>query len=127
MLLPAVLQSSLFLRDRYSKSIYGSINGIESKNFIDKIWWIINNDNNQPLNPYKLLPNIFEDMIFYDNDIENDSEIREGGAAATAYAKLQFSDVSENEKLAIKNALLRYCELDTLAMVMIVEAWREWL
>jgi hypothetical protein len=25
----------------------------------------------------------------------------------------------------IREALLRYCELDTLAMVMIVQAWRE--
>jgi hypothetical protein len=123
-ILPAVLQSSTYLRDRYSKSIYGSKNGIESKNFTDKTWWILNNYDNQPLNPYKLLPKIFEDMEIYDND--NEGEIREGGAAATAYAKLQFSDVSEKERLAIKNALLRYCELDTLAMVMVVEAWREW-
>jgi hypothetical protein len=27
----------------------------------------------------------------------------------------------------LRSALLKYCELDTLAMVMIFEAWREWL
>jgi hypothetical protein len=30
---------------------------------------------------------------------------------------------AEEERLAIRQALLRYCELDTLAMVMIYEAW----
>ena len=56
-----------------------------------------------------------------------DTEIREGGAAMTAYCKLQFEDMSEVERDEIKKALLRYCELDTLAMVMIYEAWREWI
>jgi hypothetical protein len=31
------------------------------------------------------------------------------------------------ERQEIRRALLRYCELDTLAMVMIYEAWREWV
>ena len=52
-------------------------------------------------------------------------EISEGGAAATAYARLQFEDVSAEERTKISNALLRYCEVDTLAMVMIYEAWRD--
>ena len=43
-----------------------------------------------------------------------------------AFARLQFEDLSAETREAIKAALLRYCELDTLAMVMIVEAWREW-
>ena len=43
----------------------------------------------------------------------------------TAYARLQFSDVSETEREATRKALLRYCELDTLAMVMIWEAWKD--
>ncbi len=47
-----------------------------------------------------------------------------GGAAAAAYARLQFEDVDEVERPMIWGALLRYCELDTLAMVMIVQAWR---
>ena len=53
--------------------------------------------------------------------------IAEGGAAATAYARLQFEDISADSRQKIKEALLRYCELDTLAMVMIVEAWREFV
>ena len=51
--------------------------------------------------------------------------ITEGGAAATAYARLQFEDVDEVERRMIREALLRYCELDTLAMVMIVQGWQE--
>ena len=41
----------------------------------------------------------------------------------TAYARLQFTDIPESERQATCQALLRYCELDTLAMVMIWEAW----
>ena len=53
--------------------------------------------------------------------------ITEGGAAATAYARLQFEDVDAVTRKTIRDALLRYCELDTLAMVMIVQAWLEFL
>ena len=55
-----------------------------------------------------------------------EAEIAEGGAAAMAYGRLQFEDLTDSDRNLIKSALLRYCELDTLAMVMIVEAWREW-
>jgi len=58
--------------------------------------------------------------------LDVDIEIAEGGAAAMAFARLQFEDLSPETRAAIKAALLRYCELDTLAMVMIAEAWREW-
>jgi hypothetical protein len=43
----------------------------------------------------------------------------------TAYARLQFEDMSEYERQEVRRALLKYCELDTLAMVMIYEGWRE--
>ena len=49
--------------------------------------------------------------------------IAEGGAAATAYARLQFEDMKPETRDKINAALLRYCELDTLAMVMIVQGW----
>ena len=47
------------------------------------------------------------------------SKIANGGAALTAYSELQFADYVESEALA--KALLRYCELDTMAMVFIWE------
>jgi len=40
-----------------------------------------------------------------------------------AYARMQFEVMSHYEREELKRALLKYCELDTLAMVMIVEAW----
>jgi hypothetical protein len=76
-----------------------------------------------------MLPPIFDDIdaaAFAGYGQQEDEGIREGGAAATAYARLQFSDVDPQRREAVRNALLRYCELDTLAMVMVVEAWREW-
>ena len=45
----------------------------------------------------------------------------DGGAALTAYSKLQFVDMSKKERDSIKKSLFKYCELDTLAMVMIYE------
>ena len=47
--------------------------------------------------------------------------IDDGGAALTAYGKIQYTDMSEEEREDIAEALKRYCELDTLAMVMIYE------
>ena len=41
-----------------------------------------------------------------------------------AYARLQFEDLSDTRRASIESALLRYCELDTLAMVMAIQAWR---
>ncbi len=46
----------------------------------------------------------------------------------SVYTKIRtpsFEDVDEVERRMIREALLRYCELDTLAMVMIVQGWRE--
>jgi hypothetical protein len=39
----------------------------------------------------------------------------------TAYARMQFTEMSDAESHEIQKALLKYCELDTLAMVMIWE------
>ena len=58
-------------------------------------------------------------------EADDDLEIAQGGAATTAYARLQFEDNAPQERKSVQAALLRYCELDTLAMVMIVEAWKE--
>lgn len=44
-----------------------------------------------------------------------------------AYAKMQFVDMAEEERAFYYNALLKYCELDTLAMVMIYEGWKDHL
>ena len=56
------------------------------------------------------------------SDIE---DINDGGAALTAYGLTQYTDMSDKERNELKNALLRYCELDTLAMVMVFEHLKE--
>jgi hypothetical protein len=40
----------------------------------------------------------------------------------SAYARLQFEDMPDLQRQSIGSALLRYCELDTLAMVMVMQA-----
>lgn len=124
--LPAVLFESGFLREKYSKPIYGARNGIKSHNFKDWTWLKLNNEG-VPIDPYKQLEPLFNeyeneqlDDVFFDGE-----EIRDGGAAATGYAMMQFSQMSEIERERITKALLRYCELDTFAMVMITEHWLE--
>jgi hypothetical protein len=120
--LPAVFESSPFIRDKYSKPI-GKIN-LNSLNFDkDKVWLKIIDGVVE--DPYKSLPRVFDE---WNDDFETISEIEDinnGGAALTAYGKLQYTDMSNEERLQIKDALLRYCELDTLAMVMIFEHLKE--
>ena len=50
--------------------------------------------------------------------------IKDGGAALTAFGKVQYTNMSEKEREIIKEGLLKYCELDTLAMVMIWEFFK---
>lgn len=70
--------------------------------------------------PYKDLPAVFDE---YDREaldlLMGDDDIRNGGAALTAYALMQFTQMSEIEREKIRLALLRYCKLDTEAMVWI--------
>ena len=64
-------------------------------------------------------------MIDSVEPIETLKELSDGGAALTAYNYLQYSNVSEEQREYLQQALFKYCELDTMAMVMIMEAWRE--
>ena len=126
--LPAVMHASAFLKERYSQPVYGTDDGIPSLNFKNKVWWVETDGAVQ--NPYKLLEPVFNDMpAELVRKLESDEEmvIAQGGAATTAYARLQFEDLADEERKYIETALLRYCELDTLAMVMIYQAWNSWL
>ena len=40
-----------------------------------------------------------------------------------AWSRMQFDDIPEEERESTFKGLLRYCELDTLAMVMIYQHW----
>jgi hypothetical protein len=122
--LPAVLHSSEFLRKKYSKPLL-EIN-LTSKNF-DPNHVFLELENDKPVSPYKLLPPLFENWNQDDLDktVTEIEGISDGGAALTAYGKLQFEEVSDEEREAIESGLLKYCELDTLAMVMIYEYFVE--
>ena len=126
--LPAVLNASQFLQEKYSKPIYGS--EIPSLNIdaSNPIAWISIKDGVVE-NPYKKLPPVNEYLNLSDKEISafatqaSDNEdgftVDEGGAAMTAYSKLQFSDTTMSD--ALVKALYRYCELDTMAMVFVWE------
>jgi hypothetical protein len=119
--LPAILNSSDYLKEKYSKPIYGT-ELIPSHNF--KNWTWIKCENGLVKDPYKLLPTMFQDADKCDQLISSNDEIKDGGAAMTAYAKMQFEKMSDYERGELTNSLLQYCELDTMAMVMIYEAWK---
>ncbi|QEY53252.1 DUF2779 domain-containing protein [Legionella longbeachae] len=120
---PAILNRSDFLQEKYNQPIYGAVNGIQSYNFVNQCWIV--KENNQIIDPYHLLPPINKEISDEDAPLLFDNtDLKEGGAATIAYAKLQFTEMSDSERKEIRNALLRYCELDTLAMVMIIEAWQ---
>ncbi len=126
-ILPAVLNSSAFIQAKYSEPIYGTTS-LPSKNFKDYVW--IKKVNGQVENPYRLLEPVFskeEDEMLDDLLMDEECGIYDGGAAMAAYGKMQFTRMTNAERERISKALLRYCELDTLAMVVILEEFRELL
>lgn len=125
--LPAILKASEPLKSKYSKPIYGAPGGMASLNFesSDGFAWIDLSADGTVSDPYDRLKAMARDMLPEGVDVEagDASIIAEGGAAATAYARLQFEQMDAQTRERIESALLRYCELDTLAMAMVVEAW----
>jgi len=102
--LRSVMSHCNFLKEKYS-------NPYNSHNFEEMLWW-------QPdgmggtRNPYKLLMETGE------------APIRRGTEAMVVYGKLIAKQWSAEELSALRQALLKYCELDTLAMVMIYQHWK---
>lgn len=120
--LPAVMSSSKFLRNSYSASWYGPGTSLNFDSLM--AWW--QEKNEVVVDPYKLLPPVFTDIPVAEIEALEEGlseELREGGAAMSAYARLQFEDMPDFQRQSIRSALLRYCELDTLAMVMVMQAW----
>lgn len=119
-LLPAVLTESNYLKDYYSNPY----SGLSIKDTI----LYRTDESGRVINPYDLLKPItipghetsnFEDFI---ENNENE-KIKDGGAAMMAWVRMQFDDISDTKRNAVFDSLLRYCELDTLAMVMIYQHW----
>jgi hypothetical protein len=121
--LPAILADSARLRERYSKPIYGGPDGIESLNF--QSWsWIEFSSDGSVKDPYKRLPSVYHGLDRDQLDfLLGEDDLADGGAAMTAYAMMQFTEMTDEERAAVSNALLRYCELDTFAMVLLYEYW----
>ena len=118
-ILPAIIHDCPVVASRYSQpDLYGKGMEYNSRNFENHTW--IQDDKNR--DPYKtLLPLTSFDGIT-DVDLFDDlGEVSDGTAAMTAYNKLQWSFIGEAERLALRDALLQYCELDTLAMVMLMQ------
>ena len=115
--LPAVMNGKS-IKQKYSHPLsFGT-------NLKGSVLYELDWDTAKPKNPYSLLPSQYGDLdLNQDELIFEDAEIQEGGAALIAYAKMQFTDMSDDERKALLKALLQYCELDTLAMVMIYEHW----
>lgn len=121
-ILPAIFKTSEFIKEKYSQPI-ADIN-MTSENFSSNHQWLRLKDG-EIEDPYKSLDKPFKD---WDTDFERESDIDEinnGGAALTAYGLTQYTDMSDKERNTLRKALLKYCELDTLAMVMVFEHLKE--
>jgi hypothetical protein len=128
-MLPAILNDAPGIADLYRQpGVYGVGLPVQSLNFHSAqghVWLQADKGND----PYKTLPGIFgpehselnEMLLRLAGDDEDEGAINQGGLAMTAYNYTQFKSLSAAERLSIEQALLRYCELDTLAMVMLVQ------
>lgn len=117
--LPAVLTESPKLQEIYSQPY----SGLYLK---DKVFYKEDPETGLAINPYKFLNPVGYGIPDYeegDKVIEQES-ISEGGSAMMAWSRLQFNDLDENARQAILQSLYEYCELDTLAMVMIYQHWK---
>lgn len=128
--LPAVLNNSDYLKRKYSQPIYGS--SIKSLNISsnEPIAWISFEDDGHIDSPYHKLPLVSQFIGMSEADMEKmerytttdeEFKVANGGAALTAYNKLLFCDGNKCMTAALREALLRYCELDTMSMVFIWE------
>lgn len=123
-ILPAVMKRSTYVQERYKKAIYGKNCEIYSLNFPNPQVWLQKDESGKIISPYNLLPKLFTGITKNERaTFMTDDNLSGGGAALTAYAKIQFTEISDTERNLVIKGLLRYCELDTLAMVIIYEYW----
>jgi hypothetical protein len=125
--LPAALRHSKPLRDRYAAPVYGT-REMPSLNFKDWVW--VKNENGVAQDPYALLDPLIDDPMLREaiaaaeegDAGEAQSFIANGGAAIIAYDQLQQAGLAVLERQRLTRELLRYCELDTLAMIMVYQS-----
>jgi hypothetical protein len=126
--LPAVLQHSKAVRERYTNPIYGTT-AMPSHNFREQVW--VTQGDGAVLNPYQLLSPLFGEHEIDDAlariEAGQGEVVANGAKALIAYMTLQDPQLPNTERANLRKQLLRYCELDTFAMVMVYQALREWL
>ncbi len=123
----APLRQCVDLCDLYKRFIY--LPATQGSNSLKRVLpATLNEVAGKPVdNPYDTLPPLFDGHT--DETLHTllpHSRIADGGAAMMAYAKMQFTEMTEVEAKEIQAKLLAYCKLDTLAMVWIWQAWRRW-
>jgi hypothetical protein len=112
--LPAIMSTSKILKQKYSSPLpFGT-------NLIDYI--LFKEVNGKVTDPYDILPKL-KDLTSQDLDraLFHKDSLKDGSGAMKAFQILQFSQISETEKKGLRKGLLNYCELDTLAMLMLYE------
>ena len=111
-LLKPTLNASPRLETLYSSPTYNSAN-------YTNFQWYQLDDDGCAKDPYDILSEVKTSDIA--------KNVTKGGAAAAAYNTLQNVALNEADRKAIEDSLLRYCELDTLAMAMILQGWQGFL
>lgn len=119
--LPAVIQFDIEIQNKYRQTIKD--NGVSSLNFDQTHQWL-KPEIDKGLDPYYLLPKPFDG--FDDEQLssfmsDGGDAINNGGTAMMAYSLLQFSEMDTVERDQLEQALLKYCETDTIAMVFLWE------
>jgi hypothetical protein len=90
---------------------------------IDYFKKYLKEENGQILSPYETLKGqIVEEYI----DAENEETVKEGSGAMRAYQEMLFGKgkTDRNKRNQLKQELLNYCQLDTMAMIIIWHHWK---
>jgi hypothetical protein len=133
-ILPAILKDAPKTSALYSKpGVYGHGLQMHSLNFDNQgghIWLT----NEAGGDPYKTLPPLFDGLDIDSQDLDelitgfldnDEGKIDQGGLAMAAYNLTRYTDLSDEARVLLRNSLLRYCELDTLAMCMLAQGLLE--
>jgi len=110
-LLVPMMKASEHLKEIYSQPNYSG------SNFTNMQWWVDSSEDGVPCDPYTLL-----------GTFENEGKsVAQGGDAIVAYEALQKGSLDQDARSTLKASLLRYCELDTLAMAMMMQGIQDLL
>lgn len=90
--------------------------------YLHSISWFkkyVSSDSLEVINPYDTLAPLI-------TELETEEIVKDGTGAMRAYHELMFGTLAEkpDRKEQLKKLLLQYCELDTIAMVII---WKYWM